>query len=84
MHTFFEELENSLSKACINYNKFIIMGDFVGHKAKGRISKRVFQECKTRQNFWETNLSYPPDKHTTSTSTKNPECLGHGELEEFC
>ena len=31
---------------------------FVGNKAKGRISKRVFQESKARQNFRETNISY--------------------------
>ena len=31
----------------------------VGNKAKGRISKRVFQESKARQNFRKTNNSYP-------------------------
>ena len=31
---------------------------FVGNKAKGRISKRVFQESKARQNFRKTNISY--------------------------
>ena len=31
----------------------------VGNKAKGRISKRVFQESKGRQNFRKTNFSYP-------------------------
>ena len=31
----------------------------VGNKAKGRISKRVFQESKGRQIFRKTNLSYP-------------------------
>ena len=31
----------------------------VGNKAKGRISKRVFQEDKARQIFWKTNISYP-------------------------
>ena len=29
-----------------------------GNKAKGRISKRVFQESKARQNFRKTNISY--------------------------
>ena len=33
--------------------------DFVGNKAKGRISKRVFQENKTRQMFRKRNVSYP-------------------------
>ena len=31
----------------------------VGNKAKERISKRVFQESKARQNFRKTNISYP-------------------------
>ena len=31
----------------------------VGNKAKGRISKRVFQENKARQIFQRTNISYP-------------------------
>ena len=37
---------------CINH-------EFVGNKAKGRISKRVFQENKARQIFRKTNTSYP-------------------------
>ena len=32
--------------------------DIVGNKAKGRISKPVFQESKARQNFRKTNISY--------------------------
>ena len=32
---------------------------YVGNKAKGRISKRVFQENKARQIFKKTNISYP-------------------------
>ena len=35
---------------------------FVGNIAKWRISKRVFQESKARQNFRKTYLS--PDTHT--------------------
>ena len=31
---------------------------FVGNKAKGRTSKRVFQETKARENFRKTNISY--------------------------
>ena len=31
----------------------------VGNKAKGRISKRVFQERKAHQNSRKTNISYP-------------------------
>ena len=29
----------------------------VGNKAKGRMSKRAFQESKARQNFRKTNIS---------------------------
>ena len=32
---------------------------FVDNKAKGRISKQVFQENKARQIFRKTNISYP-------------------------
>ena len=35
------------------------MDSFVGNMAKGRISKRVFQENKARQIFQKTNHSYP-------------------------
>ena len=52
-----------LSTKVVNYIKFkILLEDiniqFVGNKAKGRISKRVFQESKARQNFPKTNISY--------------------------
>ena len=40
---------------CFSYS----LEQIVGNKAKGRISKRVFQESKARQNFWKTNISYP-------------------------
>ena len=39
------------------------MAQFVGNKAKGRISKRVFQENKACQIFRKTNISYP-NTHT--------------------
>ena len=32
---------------------------FVGSKAKGQVSKRVFQENKARQILRKTNISYP-------------------------
>ena len=35
----------------------------VGNKAKGRISKRVFQENKARQIFQKTNISYLLIRH---------------------
>ena len=38
----------------------------VGNKAKGRISKRVFQENKARQIFRKTNILYPLIRTRTS------------------
>ena len=43
----------------LKISKVVIRRDCVGNKAKGRISKRVFQESKARQIFWKTNISYP-------------------------
>ena len=37
---------------------YIIITDIIGNKAKGRISKQVFQENKARQIFRKTNISY--------------------------
>ena len=37
----------------------VIIFTFVGNKAKGRISKRMFQQNKARQIFRKTNISYP-------------------------
>ena len=37
---------------------------FVDNKAKGRISKQVFQENKARQTFWKKEHFLPPDTHT--------------------
>ena len=39
-----------------NQNTFQVTHFIVGNKAKGRISKRVFQENKARQIFRKTNL----------------------------
>ena len=37
--------------------------NFVGNKAKGRISKRVFREHKARQIFRKMNISNPLIAH---------------------
>ena len=42
---------------------------FADNKAKGRISKRVFQENKARQIFRKMNISYPLIRTRTSTTT---------------
>ena len=52
----------------INFSKLLSLNckiielkifNFVGNKAKGRISKRVFQENEARQIFRKTNIFYP-------------------------
>ena len=43
----------------LRISKVVIRRDCVGNKAKGWISKRVFQENKARQIFRKTNISYP-------------------------
>ena len=53
---------------------FFPLLQFVGSKAKGRISKRVFQKNKTKQNksrqiFLKMNISYPLIR------TRAPFCL---------
>ena len=40
---------------CIRFGIY----QFVGNKAKGRISNRVFQVNKAPQVFQKTNISYP-------------------------
>ena len=53
------------SKSKLNQRACHLSGnhDFVGNKAKGRISKRVFEENKERQIFRKTNIFLPPDTH---------------------
>ena len=46
-----------------------------GNKAKGRISKRVFQENKARQVFRKTNIFYPPGTHTYVYVSGGKKCL---------
>ena len=49
----------------------------IGNKAKGRISKRVFQESKACQNFRKTNISY------LLIRTRMPFCLIPDEIEHL-
>ena len=45
-------------KSILFFECFFQFLEFVGNKAKGRISKRVFNESKARQNFRKINISY--------------------------
>ena len=51
----------------------------LGNKAKGRISKRVFQENKARQIFWKTNISYPLIRTPFALLPKNFICTTFSE-----
>ena len=46
--------------------------EFVGNKAKGRISKRVFQENKARQILQNNKHFLPPDTHTYVLFQRKP------------
>ena len=52
---------SSLRKTVANWylRHMHLVLQFVGNKAKGRISERVFHENKARQIFRKTNISYP-------------------------
>ena len=52
---------------------------FVVNKAKGRISKRMFQESKARQNFQKANISY---KYVCVSRGKK--CLSFGNFGVLC
>ena len=55
--------------------------DFVGNKAKGRISKRVLQENKARQVFRIKNISYPLIRTCLSGGKK---CSFSGKFGVLC
>ena len=51
-------LEQLLLKTLTTGRMILKKQQVIGNKAKGRISKRVFQESKARQDFRKTNISY--------------------------
>ena len=52
-------INSFLANVLMLYPLKILENQIIGNKAKGRISKRVFQENKARQIFRKTNISYP-------------------------
>ena len=66
--------------------------EFVGIKAKGWISERVFQENKASQIFRKTNISYPlirkhflpPDTHTYVCVLGGKKCSFFGKFSVLC
>ena len=56
---------------------------FVGNMAKGRISKRVFQENKAHQIFRETNISYSLIRTCTCTC-RGKKCSFFGKFGMLC
>ena len=70
----FQNLSLRLIKYFKHYYKhtyYTFNPEIVGNKAKGRISKRVFQESKARQNFRKTNISYPLIRTRTYQGVRN-------------
>ena len=57
---------------------------FVGNKAKGRISKRVFQENKARQIFRKNEHFLPPDTHTYVCVSGGKKCSFFGKFGVLC
>ena len=53
------------------YDRAFLWKWFVGNKAKGLISKRVFQENKARQIFRKMNISYPLIRTRTYQGVRN-------------
>ena len=59
--------------------------EFVGNEAKGRISKRVFQENKARQISRKTNISYPLiHNHTCAYQGVRNVCFLENTRFEIC
>ena len=57
----------------------------VDNKAKGRISKLVFQENKARQIFRKTNTSYPLIRTCTYVCVSGgKKCLFFGKFAALC
>ena len=58
-------------------------GYLFGNKAKGRISKRVFQGNKARQIFQKSNV-FPPDTHMWVCILRCKKCLFLGKFVVPC
>ena len=56
--------------------------EIVVNKAKGRISKRVFEESKACQIFQKMNIFYPPDTYVCVSGGKK--CLFFGKFGVLC
>ena len=58
-YALFPQYQSCMILATSSTIKLIMLLKFVGKKAKGRISKRVFQGDKASRIFRNTNISYP-------------------------
>ena len=52
-------LPTRMLKSFLMFRNILLLATFVGNKAKGQISRRVFQENKARQIFQKVNICYP-------------------------
>ena len=57
---------------------------FVGNKAKGRISKRVFHENKAHQIFQKMNISYPLIRARTCDHQGGKKCYFFRTFDVLC
>ena len=65
INTWFFSAFRVYRKRPVVYNGPVLLVLIVGNKAKGRISKRAFQENKSHQIFRKTNISYPVTRTRT-------------------
>ena len=56
----------------------------IGNKAKGRISKRRYQENKARQIFRKTNISYPLIRTPMCAYQGGKKCSFFGKFGVLC
>ena len=61
-----------------------LLYNIIGNKAKGRISKPVFQENKARQIFRKTNISYSLICTRTCFVSGGKKCSFFGKLGLLC
>ena len=74
----------SILDACGDPGYVSAIYKIIGNKAKGRISKGVLQENKTRQIFRKKKISYPPDTYTQVCVLGDKKCLFFGKFSVLC
>ena len=84
---FSRKIAGCVSDDIFRWVMFSFQLNIVGNKAKGRISKRVFQENKAHQIFRKTNISYHTKTHHAKFSEKRTllnKCMFFGKFGVLC